>query len=131
MSWTAVVIAAVTGLSGGGLVAIVQGFFQRRTTKVDAVDRLADTAVEWAAAVKADAADARKEAADARDEARGARRELTEVHRQMRELADEVEMVTLRLRQWRTAILDPDATLARLRSMVEAEGTHQHLNGRT
>lgn len=130
MNWTVVVVAVVSGLTGSGLVAIIQGFFARRTTKADAADKLADSAVDWAKALKDDAADARKEAAEAREEAKGARRELAAVHRQMAELADEVEMVTLRLRQWRTAILDPQSTLERLRSMVESDGTH-HLNGRS
>lgn len=128
-SWTTAVIAAVTGLSGGGLVAIVQGLFQRRVTRADAADRLTDSAVEWATALKADADSARREAGEAYEAARAARRELTEVHRQMAALADEVEIVTLRLRQWRTAILDPQTTLERLRAMVDAEPAH-YLNGR-
>lgn len=129
--WTTAVIAAVTGLSGGGLATIVQGLFSRRKTKADAADVLTDTAVSWATALKADADSARREASEAYEAARAARRELTEVHRQMAALADEVEMVTLRLRQWRTAILDPQATLERLRAMVDAEPTTRYnLNGR-
>lgn len=129
MNWL-VTIGGILGgiLGGGGVVAIVQAVAGRKQRKVDAADKLSEGSVDWALELKKDASGARAEAHEAREEAKGARQELAQVHRSMRELADEVEAVTQRLRHWRTAILDPAATLENLRRMVDADP--RQMNGR-
>lgn len=105
MNWPTVVaslIAAVLG--GGGSVAIINAFARRNVTKVEAADRLNESTLEWAERLKADAMSAREEAA-------GARLEMAAVRR-------EAEALAWDLRRLRLAILDPYATLERLRLMV-------------
>lgn len=115
--WVTLISAVLaSGLTGGGVVALVNALARRRVTKVDAADRLNESTLEWAAAVKADAADARRDASEARREAADARREMGMVRQEAEALAKE-------LRQLRLAILDPFATLEQLRAMVGGGGS--------
>lgn len=110
---TLVTVATALGgvLGGGGSVAIVNALASRRGRKVDAADRLSDGALKWVDEFQADAREARSEAAAARHEA-------TEAHAQMRAIRAEAEWLAGQLQQLRRAILDPGATLERLRAMV-------------
>lgn len=112
MNWPTVVASVLAALlGGGGAAAIINAFARRKVTKVEYTERLNETTLEWAAAVKADAADARRETADARREIAEMRLEMATVHREAEALAHE-------LRQLRLAILDPFATLDQLRAKV-------------
>lgn len=113
------VLAGVLG--GGGMVAIVNAFAKRRQVKVDAADRLSDGALKWVDEFQADAREARSEAA-------AARREATEAHAQMRAVRAEAQWLAGQLQALRRAIVDPNATLDRLRMLVAEDGTS---NGRT
>lgn len=118
MSGWATVLVSIAGsiLAAGGVgVAIANGLFRRPVTKVEAATLLSDAALELVEAVKADSAGARHDAREARLEAHQARVEMAEVKRQAEALAQD-------LRRLRLAILDPYATLDRLRAMVEPAG---------
>lgn len=109
-------------LGGGGLVAIVNAFAKRRQVKVDAADRLSDGALKWVDEFQADAREARHEAAEAR-------REATEAHAQMRAVRAEAQWLAGQLKALRRAIIDPNATIERLRMLVIEDGGST--NGRT
>jgi len=98
-------------MAGGGLVAIVNAFAKRRTVKVDAAARLSDETLKWVNEFQDNAKEARTESLAARAEA-------TEAHAQMRAIRAEAEWLAAQLQQLRRAILDPNATLERLRAMV-------------
>lgn len=130
MTWVSAVVAmVVSAVGGGGFATIVQAILRRRTDKADAADRLTTASVKWAEEVQADASEARREASEARREATAARREAEAAHHQMRQVTVEAEALAARLRQWRTAILDPRTTLEGLRAMVEYDPPL--MNGRT
>lgn len=113
-------VATVLGslMAGGGLVAIVNALAKRRTVKVDAAARLSDETLKWVNEFQEKAKEAEVNAKEARTEAAAARREATEAHAQMREVRAEAEWLAGQLRQLRRAILDPGASLERLRAMV-------------
>jgi hypothetical protein len=116
MNWLMVISTVLASvLGGGGVAAIITAFSRRRVSKVEAADRLNESTLEWAAAVKADAADARRETADAR-------REMAEMRLEMSTVRREAEALAQDLRRLRLAILDPFATLDQLRSMVAGGG---------
>jgi len=96
-----IIIALIAGLSGGGMLPLIQVFRGRGRAQVDAVDALSDTAREWVAEFKS-------EATEARSELRLARIEATALARDLRRI--------------RIAIMAPDATVAQLRAMVETLG---------
>lgn len=112
MSWVTVVVSLVAALLGtGGGAAIVTALARRKVTNVEAAERLNESTLEFATALKADAADARRETADAR-------REMSEMRREMTNVRHEAELLAEDLRRLRLAILDPFATLDSLRAMV-------------
>lgn len=96
-----VIIALIAGLSGGGLLPLIQVFRGRGRAQADAVDALSDTAREWVT-------DFKTEAMEARAELRLVRVEATVLARDLRRI--------------RVAIMAPDATIAQLRTMVETLG---------
>jgi hypothetical protein len=103
------ILAGVLG--GGGLVAVVNAVAKRSAVKVDAAARLSDETLKWVNEFQ----DSAKEA---RSEAFAARQEATEAHAEMRLVRTEVAWLAGQLQQLRRAILDPGATLERLRAMV-------------
>jgi chromosome segregation ATPase len=113
-------VAYVVGgiLSGGGLVAIINAVSRKRLIKVEVADRLNEATLEWAEAMKADNAEVRRENAETRMELTEARREASEIRRDLSAARHEAEALGDDLRRLRTAILDPHATLERLRFMV-------------
>lgn len=113
VTWVATAVGGLVG--GGGLVAMVNAFAKRRTVKVDAADKLSDGALRWVDEFQTEAREARNEAASAR-------REAAEAHAQMREIRAEAELLARELRHLRMAILDPNATVGRLRLLVEPPG---------
>jgi uncharacterized coiled-coil DUF342 family protein len=108
---TTVATAIGSLLAGGGLVAIINAFAKRRTVRADAAARLSDETLKWVNEFQDNAKEARAEAALARQEA-------TEAHAQMRAVRSEAEWLAGQLQQLRRAILDPQATIERLRAMV-------------
>lgn len=116
MNWVTVVSSAVAAiLTGGGAAAFITAWAKRKTTKVEAVDRLNEVTLEWAEALKTDAREARADAREARQEAAEARREAAESRRQVGELAAE-------LRAIHAAVFDPNATIERLRQTITMNG---------
>jgi hypothetical protein len=98
-------------MAGGGLVAIVNAFAKRRTVRVDAATRLSDETLKWVNEFQENSKEARAESLAARQEA-------TQAHAQMAAIRAEAEWLAGQLQQLRRAILDPAATLERLRAMV-------------
>ena len=98
-------------ISSGGIVAIINAVMRRRPIKVDAADRLNETTLEWAEALKADAEAARKDARMAREEA-------GEAYRQLRHCRLEAEELAHRLRVLRLQILSPNTTREQLAAII-------------
>jgi chromosome segregation ATPase len=123
-------VATVLGalITGGGLVAVVNALARRRTVKVDAAARLSDETLKWVNEFQEKAKEAEINAKEARTEAAGARREATEAHAQMRAIRAEAEWLAGQLQQLRRAILDPGASLERLRAMVGPDYPGNGLN---
>lgn len=141
MSWLTVVASLIAAILGtGGTAAIIQAVARRRPTKVEAVDRLNESTLEWAEQLKADARDARADAREARQEAADSRRaaldaqreatesrraaleaqrDAAESSRRVAELAEEV-------RALHAAIYDPNASIERLRQAISANGRPPH-----
>lgn len=116
MNWPTVIASVIAALlGGGGMAAVISALAGRKVAKVEAADRLNESTLEWASAVKADAADARRETADAR-------REMAEMRLEMATVRREAEALAQELRKLRLAILDPFATLEQLRAMVGGSG---------
>lgn len=113
-------IAYIIGgiLSGGGLVAIVNAVSRKRLIKVEVADRLNEATLEWAESMKRDNAEVRRENAETRKELGEARREAAEIRRDLTMARHEAEALADDLRRLRSAILDPEATLERLRAML-------------
>lgn len=129
----------LVGIMGtAGFTAWIKARAQGPATKVAAVDKLNDSTLEWAEALKNDAADLRqevaeyrKETADARREtaaahreATGARDEAAEARRQMKAVSDAAEQLAAELHKLRRAILAPDVTIERLRLLVGPGDSH-------
>lgn len=115
-NWTTTLASLLgAGLGGGGLVAVVNAFARRKVVRVDAADRLSDSALRWVEQFQEEAAEARREAAACRQESIEARREMHLVREEAKELAAD-------LHRLRRAILDPNASLERLRAMVGPDG---------
>lgn len=113
------VVGVLSGIFGGsGLVAVVQAIAKRNTVKVDAAARLSDATLIWVNEFQEKAKEAELNAKEARTEAAAARQEATEAHVQMRAVRTEVVWLAGQLQQLRRAILDPGATMDRLRAMV-------------
>jgi septal ring factor EnvC (AmiA/AmiB activator) len=126
MSWVGVASVAAALLTGGGFVAIVNAVSRRRLVRVEVADRLNEATLEWAEAMRAENAEIRRDNTETRQELAEARREAAEVRREMTVVRHEAEALAHDLRRIREAILDPDATLERLRALVgnqSANGT--------
>jgi hypothetical protein len=126
MSWVTAASIAAGILSGGGFVAIVNAITRRRLLKVEVADRLNEATLEWAEAMRAENAEIRRDNTETRQELAEARREAAEVRREMTVVRHEAEALADDLRRIRLAVLDPDATLERLRALVggtSANGT--------
>lgn len=141
MNWLTVIASLIAAILGtGGTATIIQAVAKRRTTKVEAVDRLNESTLDWAEQLKADARDARADAREARQEASESRRaaldaqreatesrrsaleaqrEATESNRRVAELAEEV-------RALHAAIFDPHASIERIRMSISANGRPGH-----
>jgi hypothetical protein len=118
MSWPTVVASLIAAIFGaGGSVAIVTSLARRRVTRVEAADKLNDSTLEWAIELKADAAGLRAEVAEAR-------RENADLRREIWVIRQEAEALGRDLRRLRIAIMDPYATLDRLRAMVGDQGNN-------
>lgn len=115
-----VIVASIIGALGGlgGAAALVTAFAKRPTLRADAEVRLSEQARQWVDEFQQDATNARLEAKEARTEATAARREATEAHIQMQAIRREAQWLAARLQDLRRAILDPNATLERLRAMA-------------
>lgn len=112
MSWLTVVFSLVASLlGGGGMVAIINALAKRKVTKVEATERLTDSAAEWADKLQEHAERALKQAESAQRETEAVRQQMTVVRR-------EAEVLAWELRSLRLAILDPAATLEALRQRV-------------
>jgi hypothetical protein len=108
-------IAAILGGGGvaGFLGSLLTGLLQRPKVRADAVSLLTDAALRQVNELQE-----RTTAAEAAADAAAAK---------IRALSLEVDACTARLRYWRSAILDPSATLPELRVMVTSDPT---INGR-
>ena len=141
MNWLTVIASLVAAILGtGGTATIIQAVARRRPTKVEAVDRLNETTLEWAEQLKADAREARADAREARQEATESRRAALDAQREatesrraaldaQREAVESGRRVALlaeELRVLHTAIYDPAATVERLRQTVSANGRSPH-----
>jgi uncharacterized membrane protein YqiK len=109
----ATILSALIG--GGAVAALVNAFTGRGKRKVDVAAGLTDSTLEWARELKADAAETRLAATEARREAAEARREAAEARREARAAGRQVAVLAQAIQALRDAILDPDATLDRLR----------------
>ncbi len=105
MNWLTVIASVLASVLGsGGVATVITALSRRRVVKVEAADRLNESTLEWAEGLKQDAV--------------AARTELAAVRREMISVRKEAEALALDLRRLRLAILEPDATLDRLRLMV-------------
>lgn len=126
MSWLTAATIAGALLTGGGFVSIVNAISRRRVVRVEVADRLNEATLEWAEAMKRDNAEVRRENSETRQELAEARREAAEVRREMTVVRHEAEALADDLRRLRLAILDPEATLERLRALL---GSGMSANG--
>jgi hypothetical protein len=131
-----IVVALLAGLSGGGLVPLVQVIRGRARARVDAVDVISDTAREWvvefkaeATAARAETQAARAETAAARTETAAARTETEALRSEVRRLSQEATALADELHRIRFTILAPDATIDGLRDLVR-RGAGPTTNGR-
>jgi len=127
VNWLTVVASVLAALlTGAGGAAMVNALARRTVTKVEAVNRLNESTLEWAEQLKADAAGARVEAAEARREAAEARREATDARREMRAIKLEAEELAAFMGQMVRWVQSPDMSMERLRVLVSQAGP---LNG--
>lgn len=122
MNWTVAgqIIAALLAAIGGA--GVVQAIARRRTTRVEAVNALNATTLDWAEQLKADAADARSSAREARAEAAEARREATEVRKEIAEYRREAAEATRLLRRVRNDSAGIMAYLEWILGLIRKEG---------
>lgn len=127
MNNTLTVVAAIVGALGGlsGLAAVITALTKRPAAKAEAEVRLSDEARQWveqfqedAASARAEAKEARAEAAAAKNEATAAKNEAAEAHLQMQAVSREAAWLAGQLKDLRLRILDPNATIERLRAIV-------------
>jgi hypothetical protein len=114
-SWIQILITVVGLLGGtGGVAAIATVLGQRRKFRADTADVLTDTALTLIAPLKTRVIELEAETAEAR-------RLALATSEQIGELRDAVKEVTILMRRWRAAILDPSATLAHLRDLMKRD----------
>lgn len=114
MNWM-LILGTIIGAGGisGIASSLLTGLVQRPKLRADVVSQLTDAALRQVNELQ-------ERTAEAEREATAARIEVAETRRQVRLLSAEVEACMARLRAWRLAILDPGATVERLRVMVSA-----------
>lgn len=123
MTWQIFVGFLAAALGSSGLTVLIQTLAGRKKVRADVADTLSDTALALLQAVRDDAAaqielarkdvaSARLEAVEARNEAAAARAEATAARREAMAAAAEMRRLT-------SEILSPNATIERLRSLVE------------
>lgn len=137
MNWLTLITQTVVALLGAaGLREIVVAVARRKVTKVDAADKLTESAIELINTANSNALDARKEAqavriefSDARrevsrlsTEAAEARREASDARRMMAQATQDAERVVRYLQSVVTLIHTPTMTLERLRALVPDAG---------
>ncbi len=110
-------VAAALGaiFGGGGTAAVVTAITRRRLTRVEAADRLADTAIELLETVKRDT---REDLVAMREEVAGARQEAAQLRSSLRAATTQAEMLGSYLTRVMGAIHDPTMTMERLRVLV-------------
>lgn len=127
-------------LSGGGgaaliwaTVALLKTFLSRKLVNADAAEKLAGTAVEMIEASQANAersiAAMTLEVTRARAEASEARAEAAEARRAANDARREAEASNLFTRRLIAELFRPDATVERLRRLVNDGGGDAMLNG--
>lgn len=134
--WVQILMTLVGVLGGaGGLAAAAGVILQRRKYRADAADVLTDTALVLIEPLKSRVAEleqetttARRKAAEAGEQADKAGRQFAQAREQaeaanveIAEMRDSLAEVLRMLERWRAAVLDPAATLERLRMMVTAD----------
>lgn len=116
---TGLVAVASLLFGGGGLTVLVQAFIGRKGRKAEVADRISDSSLKWVQEFQEETQRARLEAAEARREASDARREVADLRRDVATLRAEAEGCARDLRNLRGAIMAPNATLERLRALVD------------
>jgi hypothetical protein len=127
---TALLQSIVLLVGGAGVGRIVAAFARKRIVRADAAETVADTASKLGALSLEQASAAHAEAASARAEAAQARRDAAEVQLQMARLNAEIEVLLARMRNWRSEIFRPSATLEGIRLMVGGSDWDPSTNGR-
>lgn len=123
-----IVTATVSAvLGGGGLAAIVNAFASKRKDRADAATQLSDEALKWVGEFQEEAQSARREAAELRKETIRTRQEAEETRAEVKEARARLAAVTAQaealareVAALRAAILDPQVTRERLRTMVRS-----------
>jgi len=111
--WVTVGLSVLTLVLGGGAGAtLFKLVAERKIRRVEVADRLSDSSLKWVQEFQEEAARARLEAAEAR-------REVAEVRRELAECRHEAENLARDLRNLRGAIMQPNATIERLRAFVD------------
>ncbi|WP_326561358.1 hypothetical protein [Micromonospora sp. NBC_01796] len=113
--WIQILLSAVGLLGGtGGVAAVATVLGQRRKFRADTADVLTDTALTLIAPLKTRVIELEAETAEAR-------RLALATSEQIGELRGAVNEVRILMRGWRSAILDPNATLAQLRDLIKRD----------
>lgn len=130
-TWAIGLVVAILG--SGGISYIVNAIANRRVVRVDAVDRLSDSALKWVEQFQEQATAAQVEAARAwavvnqiRQECAETRREVTDARTQLRAVRDEAELLSREIQHIRRLVTEPGMTINRLR---DALGVDPKING--
>jgi predicted RNase H-like nuclease (RuvC/YqgF family) len=116
--WVTVGLSLLTLILGGtSTAAIFKLVAERKLRKVEVTDRFSDSTLKWVQEFQEEAQRARLEAAEAR-------REVAEVRRELAECRHEAENLARDLRNLRGAIMQPAATIERLRAFVDGGSTN-------
>jgi predicted nucleic acid-binding Zn-ribbon protein len=127
MTWLTLVLTAVTALGGGaGLVALLTVRAQRRNINAKADQTLAATikTLGTAAADMVEPLQHALDAAETRADTLGA--QLRKLRTEVEQVREEAEAALAELRRLRRAILDPTATIKKLRAMVQPRDNGQY-----
>lgn len=114
-----VIVASLVGavFGGGGTAAVVTAITRRRLTRVEAADRLADTAMDLLNTVRKDT---REELVAMRAEVAENRKEAAELRVALRNATSQAEILSAYLSRITSAIQDPSMTMDRLKVMFGA-----------
>lgn len=115
--WLTGLVAVASILFGGGGLAViiktvVDAFTGRRGRGAEVADRLSDSSLKWVEQFQEETQAAWRELAAARQEVAGLRLELAECQRQAERIARD-------LRDIHGAIMAPNQTIERLRSLID------------